>query len=62
MVITLPVFENDSHNYNFIQKTYSTRLDCEVGLLKFIIENKPFPENQMVRCEKVDDIIGVLID
>ena len=35
---------------------YSDRMDCEVELHKFILKNKPFAHNQVVRCEKVDDI------
>ena len=32
-------------------------MDCEAELHKFILKNKPFSENQVVRCEKVDEII-----
>lgn len=35
---------------------YNDRMNCEVELHKFILKNKPFADNQVVRCEKVDDI------
>ena len=31
-------------------------MDCEVELHKFILKNKPFADNQVVRCVMVDDI------
>ena len=33
-------------------------MECEVELHKFILKNKPFAENQVVRCLKVDELIG----
>ena len=52
----------DDYSYQMIKKTYSSRLSCEIKLQEFIIYNKPFADNQIVRCEKVDDIIGVLVE
>ena len=32
-------------------------MECEVELHKFILKNKPFAEDQVVRCLKVDELI-----
>jgi hypothetical protein len=32
-------------------------MECEVELHKFILKNKPFAENQIARCLKVDELI-----
>ena len=61
-IITSPTIQDGIYNYHFIEKTYSSRLSCEIKLQEFIAENKPFAENQIVRCEKVDKVIGVLIE
>ena len=45
-----------------IEKTYNSKLSCEIRLQELIAKSKHFAENQIVRCEKVDDIIGVLIE
>ena len=61
-IITSPIIQSDDYNYHFIEKTYITRLPCEIKLQEFIEKNKPFAENQVVRCEKVDELIGVLAE
>ena len=33
-------------------------MECEVELHNFILKNKPFAENQVVRCLKVDELIN----
>lgn len=61
-IITSPIIQSDDYNYHFIEKTYITRMHCEIKLQEFIAKNKPFAENKIVRCEKVDEVIGVLIE
>ena len=61
-IITSPLVKGDDYSYQMIKKTYSSRLSCEIKLQEFITYNKPFAENQTVRCEKVDEIIGVLVE
>ena len=61
-IITSPIIQGGDYNYHFIEKTYISRLLCEIKLQEFIEENKPFAENQVVRCEKVDELIGVLAE
>lgn len=55
-VITAPVLHDGEFNYQFVNKTYNDRMECEVDLHKFILKNKPFSESQVVRCEKVDSL------
>ena len=31
-------------------------MECKDDLRKFILKSKPFSENQVVRCEKVDSL------
>lgn len=61
-VITSPILQNGNYDYHFDQKTYKSRIDCEFQLHKFMKENEPFNDNQLVSCEKVDEVIGILID
>ena len=55
-VITSPILHDGDYNYQYVNKIYNSRMDCEVELHKFILKNKPFADNQVVRCVKVDDI------
>ena len=50
------MLHDGDYNYQYVNKMYNDRMDCEVELHKFILKNKPFADNQVVRCEKVDDI------
>jgi hypothetical protein len=64
-VITSPLLQNGEYNHQlitednhqFVNATYSGRMECEVELHKFILKNKPFAENQVVRCLKIDELI-----
>jgi len=61
-IITSSLVQGDDYSYEMIKKTYSSRLSCEINLQEFIIYNKPFAQNQIVRCEKVDEVIGFLVE
>ena len=61
-VITSPILQNGNYDYRFDQKTYKSRMNCEFQLHKYMKENETIDDNQLVRCEKVDEIIGILID
>ena len=61
-VITSPMLQNGNNDYLFDQKTYKSRMNCEFHLHKYMKENETIDDNQLVRCEKVDEIIGILID
>ena len=61
-VITSPILHDGDLDYHFDQKTYKSRMNCEFHLHKYMKENETIDDNQLVRCEKVDEIIGILVD
>ena len=47
----------DENDRQYVNVTYSNRMECELELHKFILKNKPLAENQVARCLKVDELI-----